>query len=63
MIKKIFNKEIILYFSKKDLFTEREEKILNEFIKKYNNMNVFYDYNKLKEFLISYIKNKREWYI
>jgi len=63
MIKKIFNKEIILYFSKKDLFTEREEKILNEFIKKYNNMNIFYDYNKLKEFLISYIKNKKEWYI
>jgi nucleolar GTP-binding protein len=62
-IKKIFNKEIILYFSKKDLFTEREEKILNEFIKKYNNMNIFYDYNKLKEFLISYIKNKKEWYI
>jgi len=62
MIKKIFNKEIILYFSKKDLFTEREEKILNEFIKKYNNM-IFYDYNKLKEFLISYIKNKKEWYI
>ena len=63
MIKKIFNKEIILYFSKKDLFTEREEKILNEFIKNYNNMNIFYDYNKLKEFLISYIKNKKEWYI
>jgi nucleolar GTP-binding protein len=63
MIKKIFNKEIILYFSKKDLFTEREEKILNEFIKKYNNMNIFYDYNKLKEFLVSYIKNKKEWYI
>ncbi|MCG2869028.1 MAG: 50S ribosome-binding GTPase [Candidatus Nanopusillus sp.] len=62
-IKKIFNKEIILYFSKKDLFTEREEKTLNEFIKKYNNMNIFYDYNKLKEFLISYIKNKKEWYI
>jgi len=62
-IKKIFNKEIILYFSKKDLFTEKEEKILNEFIKKYNNMNIFYDYNKLKEFLISYIKNKKEWYI
>jgi nucleolar GTP-binding protein len=62
-IKKIFNKEIILYFSKKDLFTEREEKILNEFIKKNNNMNIFYDYNKLKEFLISYIKNKKEWYI
>jgi len=62
-IKKIFNKEIILYFSKKDLFTEREEKILNEFIKNYNNMNIFYDYNKLKEFLISYIKNKKEWYI
>jgi len=32
-IKKIFNKEIILYFSKKDLFKEKEEKILNEFIK------------------------------
>jgi nucleolar GTP-binding protein len=63
MIKRIFNKEIILYFSKKDLFTEKEEKILNEFIKKYNNMNIFYDYNKLKEFLISYIKNKKEWYI
>ncbi|MFP3290080.1 MAG: GTPase [Candidatus Nanopusillus acidilobi] len=63
MVKKIFNKEIILYFSKKDLFTEREEKILNEFIKNYNNMNIFYDYNKLKEFLISYIKNKKEWYI
>ncbi|MFP3284227.1 MAG: GTPase [Candidatus Nanopusillus acidilobi] len=63
MIKRIFNKEIILYFSKKDLFTEREEKILNEFIKNYNNMNIFYDYNKLKEFLISYIKNKKEWYI
>jgi nucleolar GTP-binding protein len=62
-IKKIFNKEIILYFSKKDLFTEREEKILNEFIKKYNNTNIFYDYNKLKEFLISHIKNKKEWYI
>jgi nucleolar GTP-binding protein len=62
-IKKIFNKEIILYFSKKDLFTEKEEKILNEFIKNYNNMNIFYDYNKLKEFLISYIKNKKEWYI
>jgi len=62
-IKKIFNKEIILYFSKKDFFTEKEEKILNEFIKKYNNMNIFYDYNKLKEFLISYIKNKKEWYI
>jgi nucleolar GTP-binding protein len=62
-IKKIFNKEIILYFSKKDLFTEREEKILNEFIKNYNNINIFYDYNKLKEFLISYIKNKKEWYI
>jgi len=62
-IKKIFNKEIILYFSKKDLFTEKEEKIINEFIKKYNNMNIFYDYNKLKEFLISYIKNKKEWYI
>ncbi|MFP3256661.1 MAG: GTPase [Candidatus Nanopusillus acidilobi] len=62
-IKKMFNKEIILYFSKKDLFTEREEKILNEFIKKNNNMNIFYDYNKLKEFLISYIKNKKEWYI
>jgi len=62
-IKKIFNKEIILYFSKKDLFTEREEKTLNEFIKKYNNMNIFYDYNKLKEFLISHIKNKKEWYI
>jgi len=63
MIKRIFNKEIILYFSKKDLFKEKEEKILNEFIKKYNNMNIFYDYNKLKEFLISYIKNKKEWYI
>jgi nucleolar GTP-binding protein len=63
MIKRIFNKEIILYFSKKDLFTEKEEKILNEFIKNYNNMNIFYDYNKLKEFLISYIKNKKEWYI
>jgi nucleolar GTP-binding protein len=62
-IKKIFNKEIILYFSKKDLFTEKEEKILNEFIKNYNNMNIFYDYNELKEFLISYIKNKKEWYI
>jgi len=62
-IKKIFNKEIILYFSKKDFFTEKEEKILNEFIKKYNNMNIFYDYNELKEFLISYIKNKKEWYI
>jgi len=62
-IKKIFNKEIILYFSKKDLFTEKEEKIINEFIKKYNNMNIFYDYNELKEFLISYIKNKKEWYI
>jgi nucleolar GTP-binding protein len=62
-IKKIFNKEIILYFSKKDLFTEKEEKILNEFIKNYNNINIFYDYNKLKEFLISYIKNKKEWYI
>ncbi|MFP3167447.1 MAG: GTPase [Candidatus Nanopusillus sp.] len=62
-IKKIFNKEIILYFSKKDLFTEKEEKIFNEFIKNYNNMNIFYDYNKLKEFLISYIKNKKEWYI
>jgi len=62
-IKKIFNKEIILYFSKKDLFKEKEEKILNEFIKNYNNMNIFYDYNKLKEFLISYIKNKKEWYI
>jgi nucleolar GTP-binding protein len=63
MIKKIFDKEIILYFSKKDLFTEREERILNEFIKNYNNMIIFYDYNKLKEFLISYIKNKKEWYI
>jgi len=62
-IKKIFNKEIILYFSKKDLFTEKEEKIINEFIKNYNNMNIFYDYNELKEFLISYIKNKKEWYI
>ncbi|NAZ26304.1 MAG: GTP-binding protein [Nanoarchaeota archaeon] len=62
-IKKIFNKEIILYFSKKDLFKEKEEKILNEFIKNYNNMNIFYDYNELKEFLISYIKNKKEWYI
>ena len=62
-IKKIFNKEIILYFSKKDLFTEKEEKILNEFIKNYNNTNIFYDYNELKEFLISYIKNKKEWYI
>ena len=62
-IKKIFNKEIILYFSKKDLFTEKEEKILNEFIKNYNNINIFYDYNELKEFLISYIKNKKEWYI
>ena len=62
-IKKTFNKEIIFYFSKKDLFTEREEKILNEFIKKHNNMNIFYNYNSLKEFLISYIKNKKEWYI
>ena len=62
-IKKIFNKEIILYFSKKDLFTEKEEKILNEFIKNHNNINIFYDYNELKEFLISYIKNKKEWYI
>jgi len=62
-IKKIFNKEIILYFSKKDLFKEKEEKILNEFIKNYNNINIFYDYNELKEFLISYIKNKKEWYI
>ncbi|MFP3132103.1 MAG: GTPase [Candidatus Nanopusillus sp.] len=62
-IKKTFNKEIIFYFSKKDLFKEREEKILNEFIKKHNNMNIFYDYNRLKEFLISYIKNKKEWYI
>jgi len=52
-----------LYFSKKDFFTEKEEKIINEFIKKYNNMNIFYDYNELKEFLISYIKNKKEWYI
>ena len=62
-IKKIFNKEIILYFSKKDLFTEKEQKILNEFIKNHNNINIFYDYNELKEFLISYIKNKKEWYI
>ncbi|EOD42472.1 putative GTPase [Candidatus Nanobsidianus stetteri] len=62
-IKRMFNKEIILYFSKKDLFTEKEEKILNEFIKNYNNTNIFYDYNELKEFLISYIKNKKEWYI
>ena len=61
-IRKLFKKEIILYFSKKDLFNEEENKKMEEIVKKYN-FTYFDDYNKLKDFLINYIKNKKELYI
>ncbi|MGC9132856.1 MAG: GTPase [Nanopusillaceae archaeon] len=61
-IKKIFNKEVILYFSKKDLFNEKHLEMLNKIVEKYN-LKYFDDSNKLKDFLIDYIKNKKEMYI
>ncbi|BFI73332.1 GTPase Era [Nanoarchaeota archaeon] len=61
-IKKIFNKEIILYFSKSDLFNDKDKEKAKNFINKYN-LTYFFDYNKLKEYLINYIKNKSELYI
>ena len=61
-IRKLFKKEIILYFSKSDLFKEEDKEKLKNILEKYN-FTYFTDYNKLKEFLISYIKNKKELYI
>ncbi|BBL45905.1 GTPase Era [Nanobdella aerobiophila] len=61
-IRKILDKELIIYFSKSDLFTDRENKII-QYIRDKIKYKYFTNYEELKEYLIKYIKTKDNLFI
>lgn len=56
-IKKVYDKDIVIYFSKSDLFDEKTKKLYEEFKKKINYKS-FDDYNLLRDYIINFINNK-----
>ncbi|MGB9674525.1 MAG: GTPase [Nanopusillaceae archaeon] len=61
-IEREFSREIVIYFSKYDLFTEKEKKEMED-IAKTLNYPYFHDSESLKNYLVEYIKRKPELYI
>jgi len=61
-IKKEFNIDIWIYFSKSDLFSEDDYKKVKELGEKLN-LKYFLDSEELKKELIEYVKSKKELYL
>ncbi|MEM4571264.1 MAG: GTPase [Nanopusillaceae archaeon] len=57
-ILKLFKAKTYLYFSKADLFSEKERKIFEEISKKYN-IQCYKDFENLKEEIINFIKQNK----
>ncbi|RDD52698.1 GTP-binding protein [Nanoarchaeota archaeon NZ13-N] len=57
-IKDNFNLDIVIYFSKTDLFSDNEWKKMEDFVNR-NKLRYFYDKDELVKYIIGFIKEKK----
>lgn len=61
-IKENFNKDILIYFSKKDIFDEKSYEKMKKILKIINE-KYFSDYNELSKYIVEYFKQHREIFL